>query len=207
MLCVSSSCFYFCIFLILFINFFFFCFSFKTFKFALNLFLFSYFLTGQIVENAHLDHKNLHTCAFIWENVLAFRDTTGFAEHAFWLGVVFKPVKPNILEVWMGLPGCGRRRFLFLCRLLRLIRRGWRRHRLCIISQVRFVGLTFFRNAAFEERTLRHFEQVMISSILSSFKTSCKITCYVLILTSSRNKRQSYVISWAREIILVGFFF
>ena len=46
----------------------------------------------------------------------------------------------------------------FLCRLLRLIRRGQRRHRLCIIGQVRFVGLTFFRNAAFEERTLRHFE-------------------------------------------------
>ena len=95
--------------------------------------------------------------------------------------------------------------FLFLCRL---IRRGRRRHRLCIISQVRFVGLTF-RNAAFEERTLRHFEHnlVMISSILSSFKTSCKITCQLLILKISRNKRQIYVISWAREIILVGFFF
>ena len=104
---------------------------------------------------------------------------------------------------WMGLPGCGRRRFLFLCRLLRLIRRGRRRHRLCIISQVRFVGLTFFRNAAFEEP---FWTQVMISSILSSFKTSCKITCSVLILTISRNKRQIYVISWAREIILVGFF-
>ena len=83
------------------------------------------------------------------------------ADHALWLGVVFKPVKldePNILEAWMVLPGCGRWRFLFLCRLLRMIRRGRRRHRLCIISQVRFIGLTFFRNAAFEERTLRHFE-------------------------------------------------
>ena len=75
-------------------------------------------------------------------------------------GVVFKPVKlvePNILEAWIGLPGCRRWRFLFLCRLLKLIRRGRHRHRLCIISQVRFVGLTF-RNAAFEDQTLRHFE-------------------------------------------------
>ena len=107
----------------------------------------------------------------------------------------------------MGLPGCRRRRFLFLCRLLRLIRRGGRRHRLCIISQVRFVGLTF-RNAAFEERTLRHFEHnlVMISSILSSFKLLARLPVNYS-LTISRNKRQIYVISWAREIILVGFFF
>ena len=155
MLCVSSSCFFSAFFFI------FYLFFFLNFQVCINLFLFSYFLTGQNVENAHLHHKNIHTCAFIWENVLAFRGTTDFAEHAFWLGVVFKPVKlvePNILEAWMGLPGCRRRRFLFLCRLLRLIRRGRRRHRLCIISQVRFVGLTFFRNAAFEERMLRHFE-------------------------------------------------
>ena len=57
-----------------------------------------------------------------------------------------------------GSSGGRRRRFLFLCRLLRLIRRGRCRHRHCIISQVRFIGLTFFRNAAFEELTLRHFE-------------------------------------------------
>ena len=158
---VLLVCFFSCFFFILFIYLFFSFFQFLTFKFALNLFLFSYFLTGQNVENAHLHHKNIHTCAFIWENVLAFRGTTDFAEHAFWLGVVFKPVKldePNILEAWMGLPGCGRRRFLFLCRLLRLIRRGRRRHRLCIISQVKFIGLTLFRNATFEERMLRHFE-------------------------------------------------
>ena len=51
---------------------FFFFFSFKLSR----LHWIFYFLTGQNVENAHLHHKNIHTCAFIWENVLAFRGTT-----------------------------------------------------------------------------------------------------------------------------------
>ena len=55
--------------------------------------VFLFFNRTKCGKCAFTPQKNIHTCAFIWENVLAFRGTTDFAEHAFWLEVVIKPVK------------------------------------------------------------------------------------------------------------------
>ena len=140
--------------------FFIFLFSFKLSSFALNLFLFSYFLTGQNMENAQLTpqkyaHLRLHlrkcSCFSRHDTLQNMRfDCASYSSQSNWSNQT--SWKPE----WV-FPGVADEGFCYLCRLLRLIRRGRRRHRLCIISKVRFVGL-IFRNAAFEERTLQHFE-------------------------------------------------
>ena len=161
MLCVSSSCFFFS-------AFFFFLFYFILFFF----FFFVLVLNFQVCIKSFLvflffNWTKRGKCAFTPQKYthlrLRLRKCSCFSGHnrlcrtCVLTGRRIQASQTKHL-VWQTKAVRGRRRFLFLCRLLRLIRRGRRRHRLCIISQVRFVGLTFFRNAAFEERTLRHFE-------------------------------------------------
>ena len=111
------------------------------------------------MENAHLHHKNIHTCAFILENVLAGGDRlcrtrvlTGRRIQASRIG------RTKHLGSVNGSSRLWQMKVFVSLSAAEADQKRPTRHRLCIISQVRFIGLTFFRNAAFEERTLRQFE-------------------------------------------------
>ena len=150
MLCVSSSCFFFCIF-------FFFFFSVLNFQVCIKSFLvFLFFNRTKRGKCAFTPQKYTHlrlhlrkcscfsrhdtlcrTCVLTGRRIQASQ--TGRTKH---LGSVNGSSRLWQTKVFVSLLAAEA---------------DQKRHRLCIISQVRFVGLTFFRNAAFEERTLRHF--------------------------------------------------
>ena len=138
MLCVSSSCFFFSCILFYFIFFYFFFFLLLNFQVCTKSFLVFVFFNRTKRGKCAIDTIKIYTPAPSFEKMfLLFPPRQTLKNMRFdWASYSSQSNWSNQTpweREWV-FPGVARR-FLFLCWLLRLIRRGRRRHRLCIIDR------------------------------------------------------------------------